>query len=97
MKRAKPLHQYRLRDGDQIPTRPVTLREIMSDPKFALGVADARAGRGYPTSYDNWKDTNDRWAYSRGRQWAQVAPRNLPLKIRGEINSQALRYGADLL
>ena len=97
MKRAKPLHQYRLRPGAQIPTRRTTLREIMSDPKFALGVADARAGRGYPPTYDTWADTNDRWTYERGRQWAQIAPHGLPLKINGKLNPQALRYGADLL
>src|SRR5262249_54965373 len=95
MKRTKPRHPHRLRDGDQIPTGPVTLREIMSDPKFARGVADARAGRGYPPPYDTWEDRN--WAYERGRQWAQIAPRGLPLKINGKLNPQALRYGADLL
>ena len=90
--------QYRLRDGAQIPTWPVTVQEIMSDPKFALGVADVRANRGYPLGYDTWKDTNDRWAYERGRQWAQIAPRSLPLKIQGKLNPQAvLRYGDDIL
>jgi len=95
MKRAKPLHQYRLRDCDQIPTGRVTLPEVMNDPKFALGVADARAGRGYPAGYDSWAD--DLWAYERGRQWAQIAPRSVPLKIHRKLNPQALRYGADLL
>jgi hypothetical protein len=89
-------YQYRLRDGDQIPTRLVTRQEIMSDPKFALGVADARARRGYPADYDAWED--DRWAYERGRQWAQIAPRSLPLKINGKLNPQALLcYGNDIL
>jgi len=32
---------YRLRDGRQVPTRPATIHEVMSQPKFALGVADA--------------------------------------------------------
>jgi len=35
---------YRLREGAQIPTRPVTALEIMSAPEFALGIADTRAG-----------------------------------------------------
>ena len=43
---------YRLRKGDQIPTRTVTIVEIMSGPSFALGVADARAGRGYHRDYE---------------------------------------------
>jgi hypothetical protein len=91
-------YQYRLRESDQIPTRSVTRQEIMSDSKFALGVADVRANRGYPIDYDTWEDTNDRWAYERGRQWAQIAPRSLPLKIHGKLNPQALlRYGDDIL
>jgi hypothetical protein len=96
MKRAKPI--YRLRDGDQIPTRLATVREVMSDPKFALGVSDVRAGRGYPARYDAWEDTNDRWAYERGRQWARIAPRNLALKVNGELNPLALQqYGDGIL
>ena len=72
MKRAKPIAQ----DGKQVPTVPATLRKIMNDPKFAQGAADVRAGRGYPLDYDTWKETNDMWAYERGRQWAQIAPRS---------------------
>lgn len=37
---------YRLFQGDQIPTRPVTIQEIVAMPTFALGVADVRARRG---------------------------------------------------
>jgi hypothetical protein len=92
MKRAKPLHQYRLQDGDQIPTRPTTVREIMNDPKFALGVADARAGRSYPSTYDDWEETNNQWSYERGRTWARLTPRNVPLKINGQITPQALLW-----
>jgi hypothetical protein len=50
---------YRLRPGDQVPTRLVSIREIMQRPEFALGAADARAGRGYPRNYDTWGHTND--------------------------------------
>ena len=32
-------------DGDQVPTMPVSAQWIMSQPTFALGAADARAGR----------------------------------------------------
>jgi hypothetical protein len=82
---------YRLRDGDQIPTRSTTIEAIMSSPKFQLGVEDARAGRGYPAGYDGWKHTNDRWTYERGRQWAQLAPRSVALKVNGKISEQSLR------
>ena len=57
---------YRLLDGAQIPTRQATIYEIMSQPTFGLGVADARAGRRYHRDYDLW-DTNGQWGYERGR------------------------------
>jgi hypothetical protein len=83
---------YRLRPGDQIPTRPVTREEIMGQPQFVLGVADARAGRRYRADYDLWT-TNGQWNYERGRMWATLAPRNVPLKTSdGKINVTALRY-----
>jgi hypothetical protein len=83
---------YRLRPGDQIPTRPVTLEEIMGRPQFALGVADARAARRYHRDYDLWS-TNGQWSYERGRMWATLAPRNVPLKkVNGRINPDAVRY-----
>jgi hypothetical protein len=81
---------YRLRDGDQVPTKTVSIEEIMSDPKFAQGVADVRAGCGYPEDYDCWGHTNSAWCYERGRQWAQLAPRNVPLKTNGKISPRAL-------
>ncbi|MGO8924950.1 MAG: hypothetical protein ACLQF4_18685 [Xanthobacteraceae bacterium] len=45
---------YRLRDSDQVPTRLTTVTAIMAAPTFALGVADARAGRRYHRDYDLW-------------------------------------------
>jgi hypothetical protein len=83
----------------QVPTRPATIREIMERPEFALGVADARADRGYPVDYDSWAHTNDAWSYERGRQWATIAPRSVPLRTNGTITAAAVRwYGrADIL
>ena len=75
---------YRLRKGDQVPTRVVTADEIMSSPEFALGVADARAGRGYHPDYDGWANSNRCWNYERGRQWAQIAPCTVVLKRNGQ-------------
>ena len=70
----------------------------MSGSKFSMGVTDVRAGRGYRPDYDVWEETNDRWEYERGRQWAKLAPRNVPLKLNGKITTQALRwYGNDIL
>jgi hypothetical protein len=95
------MSRYRLRDGDQIPTQVTTAAEIMASRTFALGVEDVRAGRGFCPDYDTWRDTNDRWAYERGRQWAQLAPRSVLLKVDGKITPQALllfkKYGGDIL
>src|SRR6516162_5079819 len=43
--------------GSQIPTQPVSAAWIMSQPSFALGVTDVRAGRRIHRDYDLW-DTN---------------------------------------
>jgi len=85
-------HGYQRWDGEQVPTRPTTVVEIMSRPTFALGVADARAGRPYHRDYDLWRDCNLRWSYERGRQWAAVAPRDVPLKRNGKINPEAVSW-----
>ena len=85
------------RDDQQVPTVSVTMQQIMRDPKFALGVNDARAGRGYPADYERWKHTNDQWSYERGRQWGRLAPRSLSLKVDCKVNPLALRYGDDII
>ena len=83
---------YRWREGAQVPTRPTTPIKIMAAPTFALGVADVRAGgRCFHPNYDQWS-TNEQWAYERGRAWAVTAPRNVPLKMAGKINPDALRW-----
>jgi hypothetical protein len=82
---------YRLREGDQIPTRLVSFVEIMSQPEFALGVADARAGRPYRSAYGAWR-TNDQWGYERGRAWATLAPKTVQLKRNGQITREAVQW-----
>ena len=82
------------RDGDQIPTRGVTIMTVMARREFALGVTDVRAGRPLRPDYDEWA-TNRQWAYERGRQWASVAPRTVALKNRqGRITAEAVRWFA---
>jgi hypothetical protein len=83
---------YRLRPGDQIPTRPTTTIEIMSAPAFALGVADVRAGRGPRAACEGWSVTNDQWSYERGRMWARQAPRTVALKRNGKVTEEAMRW-----
>ena len=82
---------YRLRDGDQVPTRMTTIAEIMGSNMFALGVADVRARRGVRPDYDRCWTSNEQWEYERGRMWATLAPKSLPLKRNGKITKEAVR------
>ena len=78
-------------EAEQVETVGVTITEIMSAPTFALGAADARAGRAYHPDYDVW-DTNGQWDYERGRMWASLAPPGIALKINGKLNSKARSF-----
>jgi hypothetical protein len=87
-------------DAEQIPTRPTSTLWIMSQPSFALGIADVRAGRGTHRDYDLW-DTNGQWSYERGRAWATLTPRHVQLRRGGKITSEALAwfksFGEDII
>ena len=63
----------------------------MSSHTFALGVADARAGRSMHKEYDHWH-TNAQWNYERGRCWARVAPHHIKLRRDGKVTRDAIRY-----
>ena len=91
---AKRKSGHRVHDGDQVPTRPVTVLEIMSSPTFTLGVADVRAGLGYRSDYQRW-DGNTQWNYERGLQWARQAPRTVALKRNDKITDEAIRWYTD--
>jgi hypothetical protein len=84
---------HRRPDSDQVPTRPTTIPAIMETGTFALGVADVRAGRPFHRDADLWHP-NDAWSYERGRLWATLAPRYIPLKRNGKITSEALAWYA---
>jgi hypothetical protein len=71
---------------EQVPTCSVSAARIMSSREFAQGVADVRAGR--PPQFD--KGDWEQWQYERGRLFAALAPRSVPLKINGRLNSSAL-------
>jgi hypothetical protein len=85
----KPKPGYRRHPVGQVPTRPVTILAIMSTPHFALGVADARAGRPYRDRYQTWP-TNPQWNYERGRQWARLVPTSVVLKRNGKVTAEAI-------
>jgi hypothetical protein len=73
----------------QVSTFPTSIAAIMGSPYFALGVADARAGRTYHRDYDTWRG-NPQWNYDRGRLWAKLAPKSLPLKRNGKLTREAM-------
>jgi hypothetical protein len=88
------------RESDQLPVRGVTTESIMRTATFACGVADKRSGQ--PPRYDDFmfdqeagdqmaKATiNAHWHYERGRQWASLAPLDMPLKVDGKLNPKAI-------
>ena len=63
----------------------------MSQPEFALGVSDARAGLPHHPAFEKW-DTDGQWNYERGRQWATLTPRDVPVKVNGKVNPEALKW-----
>jgi hypothetical protein len=60
---------------------------IMDTADFRRGVEEVRAGK--PPDFDA-TDIDDAWNYERGRQWAMIAPRGLPLFVDGEVNPLAI-------
>ena len=78
-------------DEEQVETVQVSVAWIMQRPTFALGVADARAGRRYHRDYDQWS-TNNQWSYERGRAWAVLTPRDVPLRRNGRLTTEALLW-----
>jgi hypothetical protein len=84
MTRKRPPHE-------QVSTVPTSLEWIMSQPQFEYGVNDKRAGRGRRLAYDTWS-VDAQWNYERGRVWATLAPRSIPLKLPGgRLNPAAVR------
>jgi hypothetical protein len=75
-------------DIEQAPTVPASTRMIMSHPAFALGLEDIRNGKPFDPPGGHTKNS---WSYERGRLFGAIAPLNLPLRIRGKLNPQAVR------
>jgi hypothetical protein len=79
------------RSREQEPTKPVSVETIMRTQCFALGVADMRAGKAPRREYERWCP-DDQWDYERGRQWAALAPRSVPLRRKGgKLNPVAVK------
>jgi hypothetical protein len=86
------------RDEEQIVTYPVTVEWIMEQPDFALGFAHKRSGRRFNTWHGHDKENGHRsatggaWQYERGRAFACLAPRDLPLRLAsGRLNPKAVK------
>jgi hypothetical protein len=67
----------------QVPTRPITTRAIMSSPDFELGLNDARRGILF-----DWRINT--WEYERGRLFGHIAPLSMPLRIGRQLNPKAV-------
>jgi hypothetical protein len=75
----------------QEPTRRVSVATIMRRRCFALGVTDMRANKAPRPAYERWSGS-EQWDYERGRQWAALAPRSMPLRRKGKLNPAALKW-----
>jgi hypothetical protein len=75
---------------EQIDTEECSCSWFMQRPSFMHGVEDVRAGR--PARFDTYAaNTNSLWAYEKGRQFATIVSRSLPLTLNGKLNRKALR------
>ena len=71
------------RREQQVTTKRVTTRSVMSSPEFELGLSDAR--RGIPF---DWRIGE--WDYERGRLFGHIAPKDMALRVGGKLNPKAI-------
>jgi hypothetical protein len=64
----------------------VSTEVLMRPDAFRRGVDEVRSG----VAPDFDAPIDDDWAYERGRQWALIAPRSMPLYIGNRINPKAV-------
>jgi hypothetical protein len=70
----------------QASTTSTSVLKIIRSRGFNEGVGDVRLGRA--PRYDD-PIARD-WSYERGRQWATIAPEQMPTKIGGKVNPEAV-------
>lgn len=69
----------------QVATRKTTALAIMRSRAFQRGVSDVRTGK-----VPRFDEVGlDQWNYERGRLWATLAPRSMPLMLAGRLNPKA--------
>jgi hypothetical protein len=66
----------------QVKTKTTTIKGIMRSAPFVRGFNEARTGAAL--DYDAYTDTNQQWAYERGRQFGFLF--DGPLKIGQSVN-----------
>ncbi len=69
----------------QADTTLITINSVIRSRAFVAGVEDIRGRR--PPRFDRFSDD---WGYERGRQWAVLAPRTMPLRIGRKVNPDAI-------
>jgi hypothetical protein len=74
---------------DQVETEDVSVEWIMRQPAFTCGVIAKRAN--HPPRFDSYGEAMDAaWNYERGRLWATIAPRSMPVWTKGKLNPKAV-------
>jgi hypothetical protein len=90
MVRSRPDHLWR----NQVPEIPSSIREMMSDPAFELGVADVRAGRSRRPDYD-FLARDQRSMEIRARPHVGLAhTTKRPTETRRQDNNEAISWYA---
>ena len=69
----------------QVKTKNTTIKGIMRSAPFVRGFSEAR--KGVALDYDAYADTNQQWAYERGRQFGLIF--DGPLKCGKAVNRGA--------
>lgn len=76
----------------------VKITYIMLRAQFWHGVNDYRAGKPFRKAYDmEWSKDGTAWHYERGRQFAAIAPRDMPLRSGRGLNPAAVRLFSSAL
>jgi hypothetical protein len=73
----------------QLPVIAISIERVMRSAAFRRGVDEVRAGKA-PHFLDNDEETDNTWQYERGRQFAVIAPRSMPILIERKLNPKAV-------
>ena len=76
---------------EQVKTHRVSIETIMRTTAFRRGVVDVRTGR-KPRFDEEANGPSAGWYYERGRQFASLAPRNLPIVLDQQLNPHAVEF-----